>query len=677
MTTSFRFHSEELDSLMCRYVCNHEKRRLQITKILREAYCLRRKDNCEPFIPASEAEWISFFFNPSTIRRKTVLEPEQVYFPFYDKQKLEAFKQSQNVKNLLVAPQSLASILSAPLKDLRVFEKYQYNFIQIKFALENSSLPVLNASDYATKVTVVEKNNGPALFEKIASINSLDIIKQSEANIKIPDKNFNDNWLILKKAYSGSSFSWFVMLNNEIYILSSLVFLNELKGHLKSFVFKFDNDVKEKSETFIAMYSRLIAAQIKFDRPHLLPELQDLFKNFNLKNLKGRNLGTDWSKIKLKFLLYNKLPVFIHRENIDNNITFSIKFDNTPNTTKFLFKTPLKHNIIINTDIYLQNIFFGKYLNPNDFVKKSVFSFIQSYIEILLIAFIETANTVLNHSILTSKFNADHHQVKFLFEKLVQNIIYNNELLINFMINNSDEKDPNVFHAFKIFNAINVENKQSYLKIPKQQPEESEETARKVFEDTNENFLNTLTICIASCVLGAVENFSMGKEILYRFTEYLTKKPYEYIDVYYRLSYLSNHYYKIGSSERKLIIFLNKEIVQKVNEKIKNIYIPPDISELATKIKHFLLRNVQPEAPPQGPGTPLAPPTTPQGSGTLLATPGPQQGPATPMTPQRRAPPRRQGTPASPAPTEMLDATEVYNQILSPGDTTLFATMFG
>ena len=100
---------------------------------------------------------------------------------------------------------------------------------------------------------------------------------------------------------------------------------------------------------------------------------------------------------------------------------FSIKFSNTANnTTKFLFKTPLKHNIIINTDIYLQNIFFGKYLNPNDFVKKSVFSFIQSYIEILLIAFIETANTVLNHSILTSKFNADHHQVKFLFEKQVR-----------------------------------------------------------------------------------------------------------------------------------------------------------------------------------------------------------------------------------------------------------------
>ena len=167
----------------------------------------------------------------------------------------------------------------------------------------------------------------------------------------------------------------------------------------------------------------------------------------------------------------------------------------------------------------------------------------------------------------------------------------------------------------------------------------------------------------------------MGKEILYRFTEYLTKKPYEYIDVYYRLSYLSNHYYKIGSSERKLIIFLNKEIVQKVNEKIKNIYIPPDISELATKIKHFLLRNVQPEAPPQGPGTPLAPPTTPQGTGSRFTPP---QGPVTPSgIPQRPAPPQRQGTPASPAPTEMLDATEVYNQILSPGDTTLFTTMFG
>lgn len=671
MTTSFRFHSEELDSLMCRYVCNHEKRRLQITKILREAYCLRRKDNCEPFIPASEAEWISFFFNPSTIRRKTVLEPEQVYFPFYDKQKLEAFKQSQNVKNLLVAPQSLASILSAPLKDLRVFEKYQYNLIQIKFALENSSLPVLNASDYATKVTVVEKNNGPALFEKIASINSLDIIKQSEANIKIPDNNLNDNGFILKKAYSGSSFSWFVMLNNEIYILSSLVFLNELKGHLKSFVFKFDNDVKEKSETFIAMYSRLIAAQIKFDRPHLLPELQDLFKNFNLKNLKGRNLGSDWSKIKLKFLLYNKLPVFIHRENIDNN-KFSIKFSNTANnTTKFSFKTPLKHDITNNTDIYLQDIFFGRYSNLTNNVKNSVSSFIQSYIEILLIAFIETANTVLNHSILTSKFNADHHQVKFLFEKLVQNIIYNNELLINFMINNSDEKDPNVFHALKIFNAINVENKQSYLEIPTQPPAQSEANVRRVLENT-ENFLNTLTICIASCVLGAVENFSMGKEILYRFTEYLTKKPYEYIDVYYRLSYLSNHYYKIGSSERKLIIFLNQEIVEKVYEKIKNIYIPPDISELATKIKHFLLRNVQPEAPP---GTPLATPGPPQGPATPSRTP---QRSATPSRiPQRRALPTSPGVPGSPAPTVMLDANDVYDQILSPSNTTFFTTMFG
>jgi len=328
MSTSFEFHFQELDKIFRKFSGNEAKRKAQLLKILKEAYYLRRSDNCEPFIPASQSEWVNLFLNPDTVRKKTVREKTQVYFP----KKLKEPTAKGNIVSIVpnyskASFKKKAKILSRAqllifnlkkihdaLKDYGPFKTKKSNeFTENIFKSADASEEFLNKHNLSS-------NETPTLiFEKIASLENLKIndidIKRS-GKIEVPKKNLEPSGFIIRNR--NSSYipnKWIFFVQDMPFIMNSLVFQKD-NGKLK--ILKLEADPKKLTK-LISVYSQYVTTET-FETSDRKEYFEKFFaKNFWLHDTGHVEKPFVYKKerdMRLKFITFDKLQYSIIPEYI-------------------------------------------------------------------------------------------------------------------------------------------------------------------------------------------------------------------------------------------------------------------------------------------------------------------------------------------------------------------------
>ena len=340
MSTSFPFHFEELDNLLKRFSGNTDKRKIQIQKILKEAYRLRRKDTCEPFMPASEAEWINFFFSPGIIRKNTILEQCQVYFPVRLDDCCSGSTVSSSKSGVKIQGYSDLNYRQKSIEVTRL-EKLFFNCSRILDILAHSFISGTPEAGFVKKYrkadkpistnidtleliekfigrfrpSAQEKDNPVLFFEKICrslcvTVNPL-IQHRSSGTITIDPQELQKDGFVLKNSDSiYTPNKWLVLMENKIFLLSSIVFLKK-NGKLK--VIRLQAETKKISK-LMRIYSKLIAAEQRYQGP----EFYDTFKKFFVKNFALINTSKnkpfkykDTRDLALKFVVFDRLTLYL------------------------------------------------------------------------------------------------------------------------------------------------------------------------------------------------------------------------------------------------------------------------------------------------------------------------------------------------------------------------------
>ena len=344
MSTSFPFHFEELDTLLKRFSGNTDKRKIQIRKILKEAYRLRRKDTCEPFMPASEAEWINFFFSPGIIRKNNILEQCQVYFPvrlddcagstvsssksgvkiqgYSDLNYRQKSMEVTRLEKLFFNCSRILDILAhsfisgtAEAGFVKEFRRAQPNNIDKPILINNDTLESIESFIGRFKPSAQEKDNPVLLFEKICrtlcvTVNPL-VQHRSSGTLTIDPLELQKDGFVLKNSDSiYTPNKWLVIMENKIFLLSSIVFLKK-NGKLK--VIRLQAETKKISK-LMQIYSKLIAAEQRYQGP----EFYDTFKKFFVKNFAlidtSKNKPFKYKETRdlaLKFVLFDRLTLYL------------------------------------------------------------------------------------------------------------------------------------------------------------------------------------------------------------------------------------------------------------------------------------------------------------------------------------------------------------------------------
>ena len=344
MSTSFPFHFEELDTLLKRFSGNTDKRKIQIRKILKEAYRLRRKDTCEPFMPASEAEWINFFFSPGIIRKNTILEQCQVYFPvrlddcsgstvsssksgvkiqgYSDLNYRQKSMEVTRLEKLFFNCSRILDILAhsfisgtAEAGFVKEFRRAQSNNIDKPILINIDTLESIEKFIGRFKPSAQEKDNPVLLFEKICrtlcvTVNPL-VQHRSSGTLTIDPLELQKDGFVLKNSDSiYTPNKWLVIMENKIFLLSSIVFLKK-NGKLK--VIRLQAETKKISK-LMRIYSKLIAAEQRYQGP----EFYDTFKKFFVKNFAlidtSKNKPFKYKETRdlaLKFVLFDRLTLYL------------------------------------------------------------------------------------------------------------------------------------------------------------------------------------------------------------------------------------------------------------------------------------------------------------------------------------------------------------------------------
>jgi hypothetical protein len=344
MSTSFPFHFEELDTLLKRFSGNTDKRKIQIRKILKEAYRLRRKDTCEPFMPASEAEWINFFFSPGIIRKNNILEQCQVYFPVrlddcagstvsssksgvkiqgysalnYRQKSIEVTRLEKLFFNCSRILDILAhSFISGTAEAgfVKEFRRAKPNNIDKPILINIDTLESIESFIGRFKPSAQEKDNPVLFFEKICrtlcvTVNPL-VQHRSSGTLTIDPLELQKDGFVLKNSDSiYTPNKWLVIMENKIFLLSSIVFLKK-NGKLK--VIRLQAETKKISK-LMQIYSKLIAAEQRYQGP----EFYDTFKKFFVKNFAlidtSKNKPFKYKEtrdLSLKFVLFDRLTLYL------------------------------------------------------------------------------------------------------------------------------------------------------------------------------------------------------------------------------------------------------------------------------------------------------------------------------------------------------------------------------
>ena len=344
MSTSFPFHFEELDTLLKRFSGNTDKRKIQIRKILKEAYRLRRKDTCEPFMPASEAEWINFFFSPGIIRKNNILEQCQVYFPvrlddcsgstvsssksgvkiqgYSDLNYRQKSMEVTRLEKLFFNCSRILDILAhsfisgtAEAGFVKEFRRAQPNNIDKPILINIDTLESIESFIGRFKPSAQEKDNPVLLFEKICrtlcvTVNPL-VQHRSSGTLTIDPLELQKDGFVLKNSDSiYTPNKWLVIMENKIFLLSSIVFLKK-NGKLK--VIRLKAETKKISK-LMRIYSKLIAAEQRYQGP----EFYDTFKKFFVKNFAlidtSKNKPFKYKETRdlaLKFVLFDRLTLYL------------------------------------------------------------------------------------------------------------------------------------------------------------------------------------------------------------------------------------------------------------------------------------------------------------------------------------------------------------------------------
>ena len=330
MSTSFEFHFQELDKIFRKFSGNEAKRKAQLIKILKEAYYLRRSDNCEPFIPASQSEWVNLFLNPDTVRKKTVREKTQVYFP----KKLKVPTGIADRPIVSIVPNYSKASFKKKARILSRAQLLIFNLKKIHDALEDYSPFKIKKSNKFTEDIFksadaseeflnnhnLSSNETPTLiFEKIASLANLKIndidIKRS-GKIEIPKKNLEPSGFIIRNR--NSSYipnKWIFFVQDKPYIMNSLVFQKD-NGKLKILKLKADSD---KITKLISVYSQYVTTET-FETSDRKEYFEKFFaKNFWLYDTGHVEKPFVYKKerdMRLKFITFDKLQYSIIPEYI-------------------------------------------------------------------------------------------------------------------------------------------------------------------------------------------------------------------------------------------------------------------------------------------------------------------------------------------------------------------------
>ena len=330
MSTSFEFHFQELDKIFRKFSGNEAKRKAQLIKILKEAYYLRRSDNCEPFIPASQSEWVNLFLNPDTVRKKTVREKTQVYFP----KKLKVPTGTADRPIVSIVPNYSKTSFKKKALILSRAQLLIFNLKKIHDALEDYSpfkikksnkftediFKSADASEEFLNKHNLSSNETPTLiFEKIASLENLKIndidIKRS-GKIEIPKKNLEPSGFIIRNR--NSSYipnKWIFFVQDKPYIMNSLVFQKD-NGKLKILKLKADPN---KLTKLISVYSQYVTTET-FETCDRKEYFEKYFaKNFWLYDTGHVEKPFVYKKerdMRLKFITFDKLQYSIIPEYI-------------------------------------------------------------------------------------------------------------------------------------------------------------------------------------------------------------------------------------------------------------------------------------------------------------------------------------------------------------------------
>ena len=325
MSTSFEFHFQELDKIFRKFSGNEAKRKAQLIKILKEAYYLRRSDNCEPFIPASQSEWVNLFLNPDTVRKKTVREKTQVYFP----KKLKVPTGTADRPIVSIVPNYSKASFKKKARILSRAQLLIFNLKKIHEALEHYSpfenkknkeftgdiFKSADASEEFLNKHNLSSNETPTLiFEKIASLENLKIndidIKRS-GKIEIPKKNLEPSGFIIRNR--NSSYipnKWIFFVEDKPYIMNSLVFQKD-NGKLKILKLKADS---KKLTKLISVYSQYVTTET-FETSDRKEYFEKFFaKNFWLYDTGHVEKPFVYKKerdMRLKFITFDKLQYSI------------------------------------------------------------------------------------------------------------------------------------------------------------------------------------------------------------------------------------------------------------------------------------------------------------------------------------------------------------------------------
>ena len=330
MSTSFEFHFQELDKIFRKFSGNEAKRKAQLIKILKEAYYLRRSDNCEPFIPASQSEWVNLFLNPDTVRKKTVREKTQVYFP----KKLKVPTGTADRPIVSIVPNYSKASFKKKARILSRAQLLIFNLKKIHDAIEHYSpfehkknkeftseiFKSADASEEFLNKHNLSSNETPTLiFEKIASLENLKIndidIKRS-GKIEIPKKNLEPSGFIIRNR--NSSYipnKWIFFVQDKPYIMNSLVFQKD-NGKLKILKLKADPN---KITKLISVYSQYVTTET-FETSDRKEYFEKYFaKNFWLYDTGHVEKPFVYKKerdMRLKFITFDKLQYSIIPEYI-------------------------------------------------------------------------------------------------------------------------------------------------------------------------------------------------------------------------------------------------------------------------------------------------------------------------------------------------------------------------
>ena len=413
MSTSFEFHFQELDKIFRKFSGNEAKRKAQLIKILKEAYYLRRSDNCEPFIPASQSEWVNLFLNPDTVRKKTVREKTQVYFP--KKLKVQTGIADRPIVSI-VPNYSKASFK----KKARILSRAQlliFNLKKIHDALEHYSpfenkkskeftgeiFKSADASEKFLNKHNLSSNETPTLiFEKIASLENLKIndidIKRS-GKIEIPKKNLEPSGFIIRNR--NSSYipnKWIFFVQDKPYIMNSLVFQKD-NGKLKILKLKAN---PKKLTKLISVYSQYVTTET-FETSDRKEYFEKFFaKNFWLYDTGHVEKPFVYKKerdMRLKFITFDKLQYSIIPEYI---LPMEQKYIKTNTTNE---KADEIQNLFVTKD-EIKDIFNKKLteINDNDFKEEKNINYLKSVDEYLKLSAdkIEESNKVNAIKILTN-----------------------------------------------------------------------------------------------------------------------------------------------------------------------------------------------------------------------------------------------------------------------------------